>query len=95
MTDIFVTRHAGAVAWAQAQGITARVVAHLDLADIRPGDTVMGTLPIPMVAALCAKGARYLHLALDIPEEMRGRDLSADDMQRLGAELIEFEARKV
>ena len=87
MTHIFVTRHPGARAWAHTQGIAARQVTHLDPETVRGGDVVMGTLPVHIAAQVCARGARYLHLRLDLPPDLRGRDLSADDMTRAGARL--------
>jgi len=85
-----VSRHPGAVAWVEAQGVRAdRVVAHLDVDSLRPGDTVVGTLPVHMAAAVQARGARYLHLALDLPPQARGVELSAEDMARYGARLVE------
>lgn len=90
---LFVTRHKGAVEWARRQGLEAEIVSHLDPSEIRPGDIVIGTLPIHLVADICRRGARYLHLTLDLPPESRGRELSADDMATFGAKLQEFEAR--
>lgn len=95
MTVLFVTRHLGAVDWAAQRGITAQTVSHLDPGSVVAGDTVLGTLPIHLAAAVCAKGARYLHLEIDLPEEARGRDLSADDMERFGARLTEFRVERV
>jgi len=95
VTAYFVTRHAGTREWAARQGYDAQIVAHVDPETIRPGDVVLGTLPAHLAAEICTRGGRYFHLALDLPAEMRGRDLSADDMKRLGARLIEIEARFV
>ncbi len=92
----FVSRHAGAVEWAERRGIGVdRLVSHLDPTDIRPGDTVIGTLPVHLAAEVCARGARYLHLSLDLPPEMRGRDLSADDMDACNARLEEYGIQRV
>ena len=91
----FVSRHSGAVAWAARRGIAVdRRVAHLDPAEVAAGDTVIGTLPVHLAAEICARGARYLHLSLDLPPDMRGRELSADDMERCHARLEEYEVRK-
>jgi CRISPR-associated protein Csx16 len=95
MTAYFVTRHPGAVDWAERQGITARMVAHLDTGAVHPGDVVMGTLPVHLAAEICARGARYLHLSLDLPPEARGRDLSAEEMERFGAGLVEYAVRRI
>jgi len=95
MTTWFVTRHPGALDWAQAQGIAfdAHVV-HLDPATVAPGDTVIGSLPAHLAAAVCARGARYLNLSLDLPANLRGRELDAATLAELNARLEEFTVRK-
>lgn len=95
MTTYFVSRHAGALDWARQNGIEATRLAHLDPDIIRAGDTVIGTLPVHLAADICARGGRYLHLSLDLPQEARGRDLSAAEMDRYGATLEEFEIRRM
>lgn len=88
-----VSRHAGALEWLRSQGIEGEAVAHLRPELVQPGDRVVGTLPLQMVAALCARGASYLHLSLDVPAELRGRELSAAQMAQCGARLEGFEVR--
>jgi CRISPR-associated protein Csx16 len=96
MTTFFVTRHPGAIAWAARQGIAVdRQVAHLDPADIQPGDTVIGTLPVNLAAQVCARGARFFNLSLDVPPEARGRELSADDLERFGARLEAYDVQAI
>ena len=47
MTVYFITLHPGAIVWARRKGLKiARLVNHLDPSEIRPGDTVIGTLPL-------------------------------------------------
>ena len=58
-----------------------------------PGDTVIGTLPVNLVARVCARGGRYLHLSLDLPAEARGRELTADELERYGARLEAYVAK--
>ena len=60
-----------------------------------PGDVVIGTLPVHIVAEICARGGRYLHLTLDVPPQARGRELTADDMERFGARLEEYEVKRL
>jgi len=92
----FVTRHPGAAEWASRQGIPIdRVVDHLDLADVRPGDMVIGTLPVHLAAEVCARCARYFHLTVDLPSERRGVELTADELTQLGARLVEYQAKEV
>ena len=93
---IFVTRHAGAREWAERQGLAVdEVVDHLDPETIKPGDIVIGTLPVHLVAGICQRGGHYLHLVLNVPPEARGRELSADDMKEFGATLQEFRVTPV
>ncbi len=91
MTTYFVTRHQGALDWARAQGVEADPLDHLDPATIAPGDMVIGTLPVHIIAEICTRGGRYLHLVLDLPPEARGKELSAADMTRFGARLEEYD----
>lgn len=95
MDAIFVSRHPGALEWARRRGITARSVAHLDPDDVAAGQTVIGTLPVDLAAAVCARGARYIHLSLRVRPEDRGRDLTADEMESCGAMLMELDIRVV
>lgn len=87
----FVTRHPGARTWAAEEGIAVdAVIDHLDPASIQPGDTVIGSLPVNLAAEVCERGGRYLHLSLDLPAELRGRELSAEDMRRVGARVEQY-----
>lgn len=95
MSTYFVTRHAGAVDWARRRGIDATMKAHLDLEQVRPGDTVLGTLPVHLAAQVNERGGRYLHLELNVPEAARGAEWSAEDMERFGAELVEYRIARV
>jgi CRISPR-associated protein Csx16 len=96
MTTFFVSRHPGAADWARGQGLAIdRPVLHLDPAEVGPGDTVIGTLPVNLAAAVCARGACYLHLTLDLPPDWRGRELSAADMAACGARLEAYRVEHI
>jgi len=87
----FVSRHPGAVDWAKIQGITVdHWVSHLAADEVESCDTVIGTLPVQLAAAVCSRGARYLNLSLDLPFEWRGRELSAQELVAADARLEEF-----
>ncbi|MCK6426804.1 MAG: CRISPR-associated protein Csx16 [Burkholderiaceae bacterium] len=87
----FLSRHPGAIEWARRQGLGVdQWLAHLDVAQVQPGDTVIGTLPIHLAAQVCARGGRYLHLSLDVPPQWRGRELTADELEAAGARLEGF-----
>lgn len=90
-TTWFVSRHPGAIAWAQSQELAIeRWAEHLDPAQVAAGDTVIGTLPVNLAAEVCKRGARYFHLALNVPVEWRGRELSTQDLLALCAHIVPF-----
>ena len=91
MTTWLVTRHPGAREWLAARGIAAdRAAAHLDVADLVPGDSVIGVLPYHLAAAVCAGGGRFFSLDVEVPAELRGVELSAAQLEALGARLVEY-----
>ena len=96
MTTYFITRHPGAKEWAEQEGFRIDgLVDHFDTAVVLPGDLVLGSLPVNLAAEVCARGGRYFHLSLEVPQEARGRELSAEDMHRFGAALEEFHIEAV
>lgn len=96
MTTYFVTRHPGARDWAAQEGITVdQVIDHLDTLCVQIGDSVIGTLPVNLAAEVCARGGAYLHLSLVLPPELRGRELSAEQMRAFGARIERYLVRAV
>lgn len=93
MTFYLVTGHDGAVDWAQRQGLETTRIAHLDPEILVAGDVVAGTLPAHLVADLGRRGVRYFHLVLDLDQDSRRRNLTADEMTALGARLEEIRAQ--
>jgi CRISPR-associated protein Csx16 len=95
----FVTRHPGARDWAARHGHhDAIAMEHFgapEMEALRPGDRVLGTLPVQLAAEVCRRGARYFHLSIDVPAEARGRPLDADEMEAFGARLEEFRVERV
>lgn len=75
---------------AATQGIRATQITHLDPDTIQAGDTVLGTLPVNIAAEICDRGARYFHLSLDLPEELRGHELTVEQMDACGARLTPY-----
>lgn len=88
----FITRHIGALEWAAHTGFAFDVhQAHLDdIERYQYGDIVAGTLPINLVADLLQQGVIYLHLSLIIPPQLRGVELSAQQLFECEARLEEF-----
>ena len=95
MRTYLVTRHDATVAWACAQGLDFVHKRHLEPLEIEPGDRVIGTLPVPLVAEILERGASFEALELDLPEAMRGRELEASDLERYGARLTPYFATRL
>ena len=82
---IIVTRHPGLVEWLEKRGITGKVKPSVTVNDIR-GKHVIGALP-----AHIAQHAKYITSVDYIcPFEKRGQDLSADELDALGAKLFDY-----
>jgi CRISPR-associated protein Csx16 len=94
MTTWFISRHPGAIEWAKQQGLSVdRVVAHLEpavIATLTPGDVVLGILPVNLAYEVCSRGCTYYHLALELPADARGKELTAEEMNRYCAKLIRY-----
>lgn len=94
-TRVFlVTRHRGAQDWLRLRlrGLQPIVKTHLDdLDEIRPGDIVCGVLPLGLAAALCRRGVVVICIDVDMPEALRGQELDAGTLDRLGARLTRYE----
>ncbi len=96
MTTYFVSRHVGARDWAFTEGIQVdKQLDHLDTGTIRPGDVVVGSLPVNLAAEVCVRGGHYLHLSIDLPAELRGRELTAEQMRDCDARVEQFNVRPV
>ncbi len=92
----FVSRHPGAVEWARRQGLRVHEqVEHFNVEEVKEGDIVIGTLPVHLAAQVCARRARFLNLSLEVPPEARGRELSAEEMERFGARLEEYRVERL
>lgn len=91
MSVWFVSRHPGAIEWAARSGLAVdRRVTHLDPAAVEASDTVIGTLPMSAAAEVCRRGARFLALDMRLPESMRGRELSSEELAGLECTLTEY-----
>lgn len=96
MTTYFISRHMGAVEWAKANNIAFDMhLEHLLSVDaLKSGDTVIGTLPINLIAQINALGVRYIHLSLEIPPELRGVELNVEQLNECRATLQAFYVQK-
>ena len=97
MTVYLVSRHQGAIDWIDHMGYGYdEHLTHLqDYTALSAGDTVVGSLPINIVADLNALGVTYQHLSLYIPENLRGVELSAEQLSTLNAEIETYQVKRL
>lgn len=87
----FISRHSGAIQWIKRTNIDIdRFEQHLDTAQVNSGDVVYGTLPVHLAYEVCQRNARYIHLTLDVPLNLRGRELNSEQLEQVCAKLQEF-----
>ena len=82
---LVVTRHAGAVEWLRRKGFDGEVIDHLT--EIPTGSTVVGVLPVVLVAQLLRAGNSVYLIEFPARNGPRGQELTADEMEALGARL--------
>lgn len=92
MTTYIVTRHKGAIAWLREHLVSGTVVEQWTGSEvISASDCVIGTLPIPMIAGILEKGARFGLLNLPaIAFSQRGQELTPAEMDEAGANVREI-----
>lgn len=84
---LIVARHAGAVEWLNAHGVSGEVVPHVSDPSILEGRIVVGILPLN----LAAKAAEVWSVDLpNLPAELRGKELSPIQMDECGAVLRKY-----
>ena len=87
---IIVTRHPGAVEFIQDAGFEGEVIEHFTPEMVEEGMIVVGVLPVHLIGEVLEKGGRYVHVVMpQIPQEMRGHELTTEQMREYGATLME------
>lgn len=91
MIDLIVTRHEGLLAFLQEKGMatgTTAVMAHATAADVA-GKKVCGVLPHSL-SCLCAS---FTEVPLSLPAEMRGKELTAEEVRQYAGEPVTYAVR--
>lgn len=91
-----ITRHPGAADWVSQQlGRSVHVASHLELDEIESGTNYYGVFPLHLAAAICAKGSACWAISVNMPPALRGQELSAKQLDELGAELVRYDVRAI
>lgn len=86
--DLVVTRHDGLLEYLRAIGIDAPCMPHAGPDDVA-GKHVVGILPMRL-ACLCVG---YTEARMDIPMELRGQELTVDQVRALNPVLTQYRVR--
>ncbi|WP_299022452.1 CRISPR-associated protein Csx16 [uncultured Photobacterium sp.] len=97
MSTIVISRHAGLLRWLNEKGIEFdHHWTHLDdCRQLCPGDQVIGNLPIHLAAKVCKMGGSYIHVCLNVPENLRGHELTAEQVLALNPELRVYDIQEI
>lgn len=97
MRTYLVTRHSGAVDWLKNRLCVADVLVlpHLEDIQFQAGDKVCGILPLAWAARICSQGAEAHVISVDVPPALRGQEMSAAQLDALGARLVHYEVREL
>ena len=82
MDTVIVTRHSGLVEWLKRRGIEGEVVSHADEDTVRD-KRVYGVLPF----RLAALADEFIEVSMNVPAELRGKELTADDIDGLNPQM--------
>lgn len=88
---IIITRHASMVEFLQKNGIVGEVISHVDNISQIEGKDVFGILPINMAANVNSITTIGF---TNLPQEMRGKELTLEQMEEFGAYLETFKVTK-
>lgn len=83
MEVVIVSRHKSTIKLLKQYFPEAKVIGHLSNPnDIPSGSLVIGNLPIETVAELLKRGCRFVSVVLNIPPELRGKELGEEELRR-------------
>lgn len=84
MKKLIVTRHAGLIEYLRRNNITGDVTPHLNLDEVSSNITqVWGVIPLPLIAKLNEKGIDVYNVNLNMPLELRGKELTLEQMDQV------------
>ena len=94
MRKIVITRHKALIAYLKEIGIiddNAIIYDHIDDPSVLEGSHVYGVLP----NHLACKSKSLTEIPISIPKELRGQELSIEQIREFAQEPVTYEIRKV
>jgi len=94
MEVVIVSRHQGTIEVLRQIFPEAQVVQHISNPREFKGALLIGNFPLEMIAELKKNGNRVIVVNLRVPPEMRGKELSKEEVQKF-MKLLEVEELKL
>ena len=89
---IIVSRHQGAIDFVLSNGFNGRIVEQFSPEMVESGMVIIGILPVHLIGEVLKRGSRFIQIQLpEVPKEMRGQELTPEQMVQYGAKLVEVE----
>ena len=88
--DIVVTRHNGLLEYLSQEGCTwDEVISHVTDPNVLNGKNVLGVLPVN----LAARCETFTELAMNIPAELRGKELTAEQTREYAIGMFTYKVQ--
>jgi len=81
MKVVIVSRHEGTIDYLKKRYPNAEVVNHIDDPKKFKDSLIIGNLPLHMVSEVLKNGNRFVMVSLDIPRELRGKELNESELK--------------
>ena len=94
MKVVIVSRHKGTIDYLKKRYPNAEVVNHIDDPKKFKDSLIIGNLPLHMVSEILRNGNRFVLLTLNVPQELRGKELGEEELKRY-AKLYEIKELKL
>ena len=90
MSTYFVSRHSATQKSAAENPLGVdHWLSHVsDIAHFKSGDAVIGTLPIHLGAVLHENHVTYIHFSIQVPVELRGKELTNEQLLSCAPQLF-------
>jgi len=82
MKVVIVSRHEGTIDYLKKRYPNAEVVNHIDDPKKFKDSLIIGNLPINIIDTLLKNGNRFVLLTLNVPQELRGKELGEEELKR-------------
>lgn len=94
MKVVIVSRHPATVNLLKSKYPDAEIISHMTEDNIPSNALVIGNLPIEMIAKVLEKGNRFVSVVLNIPQELRGKELNEEELKKY-AKFIEVKRLEI